>query len=75
MCINYFGEDLPKCEAVDCYLDMTYMGTPSERPSIFTIVTNAMSRGSIYKIYEYSVIINKTNTSFVTVNATPVVGE
>ena len=73
-CINYFGDELPKCEAVDCLLDITYMGAPSAKPSIFSMVTRLVSEGSVYKTYKYNVFINKTNTSFVTARATPIIG-
>jgi len=72
-CINYFGDDLPRCKPMSCYIDATYMGTPSAKPNIFSIVTRLVSEGSIYKTYNYYVLINKTNTSTVTVTATPLV--
>jgi len=74
-CINYFGDDLPICQAVDCSIDATYMGMPSAKPSIFGMVARLMSEGSIYKTYKYYVLINKTNTSFVAVKATPIIGQ
>jgi hypothetical protein len=50
------------------------MGAPSAKPSIFSMVTRLVSEGSVYKTYKYNVFINKTNTSFVTARATPIIG-
>jgi hypothetical protein len=73
-CISHFGDDLPICQAVDCSLDVTYMGSPSAKPSIFSMVARLVSEGSVYKTYKYYILINKTNTSVVTAKAMPLVG-
>ncbi len=70
-CINYFGDDLPRCKPMSCSIDATYMGAPSEKPNIVGIVARLASEGSAYKTYNYQILINKSNTNTVTVTATP----
>jgi len=70
-CVSYFGDDMPRCKPMSCSIEATYMGTPSDKPSIFGIVTRLASEMTIYKTYNYDILINKTNSSVVTVTATP----
>jgi len=56
LCLSYFGKNEPSCKAVKCPLEMDYIGTPSMRDDLFTLL--AKIRGE-YPIYTYSMVLEK----------------
>ncbi|MEM5792916.1 MAG: hypothetical protein QXY45_00965 [Candidatus Aenigmatarchaeota archaeon] len=67
-CIQFFNNNLPVCEYIGCYANFTYIGSPSMKPSLQTLL--ASIRGN-YPVYVYSVNIEKIGPYFLDVISEP----
>jgi hypothetical protein len=56
-CYQFFNE-LPKCKKIECNTTMSYVGAPSLKEDLFSIIAKLF--GSRPR-YEYKILINKTD--------------
>jgi len=56
-CYQFFNE-LPKCKKIECNTTMSYIGSPSLKDDLFSLLGKIL--GSTPK-YEYKILINKTD--------------
>jgi len=61
-CIQFFDDNLPICQYIGCYANMTYMGSPSMKSTLQTLL--ARLKGSPPN-YEYVVDIEKADEYFI----------
>jgi len=71
-CLKFFDENIPRCEKISCSVNMTYMGSPSLKSDLFSMISKVISGTPIYK---YKTVINKTADKFVTIDGIPFLGE
>lgn len=71
-CFQFFDENLPRCLDVGCQTNFTYIGTPSMKTDLFTVISR-LAKGQ--PTYDYKILINKTDFHAVGAQALPVVGE
>jgi len=71
-CIKFFDENIPRCEKIACSIKMTYIGSPSMKSDLFSMISKVISGTPIYK---YRLTINKTDEKFVTIEGVPFLGE
>ena len=62
ICIQFFDDNLPICQDVGCDVDLTYMGSPSMKSTLQTLI--AQLKGN-YPIYEYTVEMEKSDEYFI----------
>ena len=69
-CMMFFDDTLPRCEDVGCNIDMTYIGTPSLKNDLFSMISRLSGSSPVYV---YKIDINKTDYKLVKVQATPII--
>jgi len=72
VCIQFFDEDLPKCLEIGCNISLTYMGSPSMQKDLPTLIARLIGSPPVY---EYRILINKTDEHLVTAKAVRKIGE
>ncbi|MEM7827046.1 MAG: hypothetical protein QXQ40_02370, partial [Candidatus Aenigmatarchaeota archaeon] len=55
-CLQFFDE-LPRCKKIDCQVNMTYIGSPSLKEDLFSLLAKIAGERPVYN---YTIIINKT---------------
>jgi hypothetical protein len=70
-CMQFSDENLPRCSKISCYSNFTYIGTPSLKPTLQSILARL---GGQSTVYNFLVFINKTNYNFLTLNASQTIG-
>jgi hypothetical protein len=70
LCLQFFDENIPKCLDLNCYSKMTYMGTPSMKSDLGSLVAKLTGNSPVYK---YRAVINKTEEQFVTVKGIQII--
>ncbi len=63
-CIQFFDDNLPICQYIGCYASMTYMGSPSLKSNLQTLISRIKGE---YPVYEYTVEIEKSDEYFLDV--------
>ena len=71
LCLQFADENYPRCRQVSCYMNMTYMGRPSLKESIWTIVSRTFDKPT----YKYRVLVNKTDYKFLTIEGVQIIAE
>jgi len=71
VCLQFFDENLPRCGKLGCYTNFTYIGAPSLQPTLPSLVARLTGQTPTYN---FLVLINKTDYSFLRVNATQTIG-
>lgn len=71
VCMQFFDENIPRCEQLACYTNFTYIGTPSLQPTLQSLLARLSGQ---YPTYYFLVKIQKTDFNYLTVNATQTVG-
>jgi len=71
ICLHFFDDTLPKCGKIDCYANFTYIGTPSLKPTLQSILARLTGQAPIYNFLVY---INKIDYNFIYANATQTIG-
>ena len=67
VCMQFFGETAARCNSVlNCNTTMTYIGTPVQKNDLAALI--AKLQGS-YTKHDYMLVINKTDTRHVDINA------
>lgn len=69
-CIQFFDDNLPICESIDCLMNFTYIGSPSLKPSLQTLIAKLLGNDVNYN---YRVEIEKTDEYFLAVISKPIV--
>ena len=67
-CIQFFNNNLPTCEYIGCYANFTYVGSPSMKSSLQTILASIRGENPTY---EYVVKIEKIGPYFLDVVSEP----
>lgn len=69
-CVQFFEDNLPICQYIGCEAQMTFMGSPSMKSTLQTII--AKIKGG-HPVYQYKVTIEKTRPYFLKVESSPLV--
>jgi hypothetical protein len=69
-CMQYFDNEFPECRKLDCKLTMTYMGTPSLKSDLASLVARLAGGATVYK---FDIDMNKTYYKDVRIEATQIV--
>ena len=72
LCIQFFDDNLPICQDIGCMTRFTYIGTPSLKTTLQTLI--ASIKGN-YPVFEYNIIIEKTDQYFLNVSSSPVIAK
>jgi hypothetical protein len=70
-CMQFVDENLPRCSQISCYSSFTYIGTPSLKPTLQSILARL---GGQSPVYDFIVFVNKTDYNFLSSNATQTIG-
>jgi len=71
VCMQFFDENLPRCGQLTCYANFTYIGTPSLKPTLPSIIARLSGQ---MPLYNFLIMMNKTGYSFLIINATQTIG-
>lgn len=71
-CYQLWEENLPKCRELMCDLNFTYIGTPSLKSDLPTLISRILSKKPVYK---YNLQIRKLKDWFLLVEAEQVIGD
>ncbi len=67
VCMQFFDETTVRCsDILNCDVTMTYIGTPSKKDTLADILAKIQGR---FTVYNYLLIINKTDTKHVDITA------
>ena len=69
-CIQFFNDDLPICENIGCRMNFTYIGSPSLKTTLQTLIAKLSGDEVNYK---FRIAIEKTDEYFLTVLSKPIV--
>ena len=72
LCLQFFDENIPRCGIVGCDMKFTYIGTPSFKSTLQTIISTLSGQPPVNKFY---LQINKTDYTLVQTIAVPIVGD
>jgi len=72
LCLQFFDENIPRCNLVSCDMIFTYVGTPSLKSTLQTILARLSGNSPTNKFY---LKINKTDYNLVQTSAIPLIGE
>jgi len=64
LCIQFFDDNLPICQELSCLTNFTYIGSPSLKSNLQTLLARLRSD---YPVFEYSVEIEKSDEYFLNV--------
>lgn len=70
-CMQFFDENLPRCGRIACYSNFTYIGTPSLKPTLQTMLARLTGQSPVYY---FLIFINKTNYYYLNSNASQTIG-
>ena len=65
LCIQFFDDNLPICQKIGCMANFTYIGSPSLKNTLQTLIASLKKKNPSY---EYRVIIEKTDDYFLNVS-------
>ena len=71
-CIKFTEENIPRCEPLSCYVNMTYFGTPSQKSDLASLIARLVEGSPIFK---YDILLNKTAQTFIDATAKASIGE
>jgi len=71
VCLQFFDDTLPKCGQLGCYANFTYIGNPSLRPSLQSLVARLTGQTPTYY---FTIFMMKTDYKYLYVNATQTIG-
>jgi len=71
LCIQFFDENIPRCEAISCDMIFTYIGTPSLKSTLQTILSSLTGNSPMNSFY---LLLNKTDYHLVQTTAVPLIG-
>jgi len=67
LCIQFFDDNLPICQEIGCMTNFTYIGSPSLKNTLQTLIASLKGKSSVY---EYRVVIEKTDDYLLTASLT-----
>jgi len=71
-CLQFFDENIPRCDVMNCDMNFTYIGTPSLQSTLQTLVATLSGNPPINKFY---LKINKTDYNLIYTIAVPYVSD
>lgn len=71
LCIQFFDENIPRCQAIPCDMIFTYIGTPSQKQTLQIILSTLSGNTPTYNFYMF---LNKTDYHLVRTVAVPLIG-
>jgi len=71
ICMQFFDDNIPKCGSISCYANFTYIGNPSLQITLQSLVARLTGQTPVYN---FLILIKKTNFNFLNVNATQTIG-
>jgi len=72
LCLQFFDENIPRCGIVSCDMKFTYIGTPSFKSTLQTLLSRLSGNPPVNKFY---LQINKTDYKLIQTIAVPIVGD
>ena len=72
LCLQFFDENIPRCDIVPCDMKFTYIGTPSLKSTLQNIVSTLSGNPPVHKFY---MLVNKTDYKLVQTVAVPIIGD
>ena len=72
LCLQFFDENIPRCDVVGCDVKFTYIGTPSLKSTLQTLLSRLLGKQPVNKFY---IQINKTDYKLIETIALPIVGD
>jgi hypothetical protein len=70
-CMQFSDENLPRCAQIACYSNFTYIGNPSLKPTLQSMLARL---GGQSPVYYFLIFVNKTNYYFLSSNAIQTIG-
>ena len=71
-CFQFFDENVPRCQDIGCQTKFTYIGSPSLKNDLATLIARLKGDEPVYKYY---VFINKTDEDFLTTKGIQMIGD
>lgn len=71
LCMQFFDENIPRCIAIGCFMNFTYIGSPSLQPTLQSLVARLSGQ---YPTYYFLIEIRKTDYNYLLTNATQTIG-
>jgi len=68
LCVQFFNDNLPICQKLGCMANFTYIGSPSLKIILQTLIASIKGDN---QIFEYNMKIEKTNDYFIDITSNP----